>query len=78
MDEAQSRPVLQRLYAHATRPDFCCRLRWASDTIVLWDNRSTIHYAVNDYDGFRRMMWRTTVRSSRPLAADPAGGPGDA
>ncbi len=71
MDEVQSRPILERLYGHATRPEFCCRLNWLPDTIVLWDNRSTIHYAVNDYDGFRRMMWRTTVCSSRPLPAMP-------
>lgn len=60
MTEAESAPVFDALYKHCTRPEFCCRLHWTPGTVVIWDNRTTLHYAVNDYDGFRRLLYRTT------------------
>ena len=60
MTDADSAPVLEALYKHAIRPDFCCRLRWTPGTVAVWDNRTTMHYAVNDYDGARRLLYRTT------------------
>jgi taurine dioxygenase len=65
---AQSEALLHRLYAHCTRPEFACRLRWRAGTVALWDNRSTLHYAVNDYDGQRRCMYRTTLAGEIPIA----------
>ena len=59
--EADSRPLLDHLNAHATSPAFTCRLRWTADTITIWDNRATQHNALNDYRGFRRELHRTTV-----------------
>lgn len=55
-----SRAILERLYRHATRPEFTCRFRWAPGSLAIWDNRMTLHYAINDYDGHRRLMYRTT------------------
>ncbi len=66
MSEAESRPLLDRLYRHATRPDFTCRVRWAPRSLAIWDNRMTLHYAINDYDGHRRLMYRTTFAGERP------------
>ena len=66
MSEAESRPLLERLYSHATRPDFTCRFRWAPGSLAIWDNRMTLHYAINDYDGHRRLMYRTTFAGERP------------
>jgi taurine dioxygenase len=60
MSEHESAPILEAVYKHCTRPDFCCRLRWSPGTVVVWDNRTTLHYAVNDYDGARRLLYRTT------------------
>lgn len=57
----ESRPLLQYLYAQASRPEFTCRFRWQTGSIALWDNRSTWHLAVNDYHGQRRLMHRITV-----------------
>jgi alpha-ketoglutarate-dependent taurine dioxygenase len=33
----------------------------------VWDNRLGVHQAYNDHDGFRREMYRTTVRGERPV-----------
>ena len=59
MNEAESRPILESLFQYSTQPEFCCRIRWAKGMVVIWDNFSTQHYAVNDYHGFRREMRRT-------------------
>jgi taurine dioxygenase len=69
MTAAESRPLLHFLYEHCTRPEFACRFRWAPGSLAIWDNRCTLHYAVNDYDGERRLMHRTTVAGERPIGA---------
>ena len=69
MSEPESRPLLDFLFEHVQRPEFACRFRWAEGSLAVWDNRCTLHYAVNDYDGSRRLMHRTTVAGERPMAA---------
>ncbi len=66
MTEEESAPYLEALYKHATRPDFSCRLKWQSGDVAVWDNRMTLHYATNDYDGARRLLYRTTFSGVRP------------
>lgn len=59
--EAESKGLLDTLYAHARRPDFQTRFQWQEGSIAFWDNRATWHYAVNDYQGERRLMHRITI-----------------
>ena len=62
MTEEESRPILGYLLAHATRPEFTCRFRWQVGSMAVWDNRRALHYPVNDYLGYRRVMHRITIR----------------
>ena len=66
MTEEESAPILDYLYAHSTRPEFTCRVRWSKTGLAIWDNRCTQHYAVNDYHGHARIMHRTTCAGDRP------------
>jgi taurine dioxygenase len=69
MSVDESRPLLGYLFDHATRAEFTCRLRWAPGTLAIWDNRCLLHLAVNDYDGSRRLLHRTTAAGERPVGA---------
>ena len=66
LTEAESRPILDQIQRHATRPEFCCRFRWSPGALAVWDNLFTQHYAVNDYQGHRRLMYRTTFAGPTP------------
>jgi taurine dioxygenase len=66
MSEDESKPLIDYLQAHQTRPEFTCRVRWQPGTLTVWDNRCTQHSAVNDYPGQRRRMRRLTVGAQTP------------
>jgi taurine dioxygenase len=66
MAPAESRAILDVLFAQARVPEYQFRLRWAPGMIVFWDNRSTQHYAANDYYPARRRMERTAVVGDVP------------
>ena len=66
MAAEESAPIIRFLSEHITQPAFTCRLRWAADMLVLWDNRLCVHQAYNDYQGHRRELYRTTVAGETP------------
>lgn len=66
MSEEESRPILESIQSHSIRPEFTCRFRWSPGTVAIWDNLATQHYAVNDYHGHERLMYRTTFGGHLP------------
>jgi len=66
MSAEESRAVLALLFEQTHVPEYQFRLRWKPGTIVFWDNRSTQHYAANDYYPNRRRMERVAVMGERP------------
>ena len=71
MSRVESDGLLQMLYAHMTQPAFVLRHRWRVGDVVIWDNRATMHYAVDDYGSSERRMRRVTIRGA--AAAGPGG-----
>ncbi|MDP1641043.1 MAG: TauD/TfdA family dioxygenase [Phenylobacterium sp.] len=67
MTPAESQAILGFLFAHMTKDEFIFRHRWARDTLLIWDNRRTIHLAEGGYDGHLRVMHRTTVAGEIPV-----------
>jgi len=59
--EDESQAVLAYLYDRAKIPEYQLRVRWAPNTVVMWDNRSVQHYAPHDYYPQRRTMDRLTI-----------------
>jgi taurine dioxygenase len=66
LEPDESHAILEVLTAQARVPEYQFRLRWSPGAIVFWDNRSTQHYAANDYYPERRRMERTAVVGDRP------------
>jgi taurine dioxygenase len=64
----ESLPLLHRLYDAAVSADNQCRVEWKPGTVAIWDNRTTWHNAMNDYQGHAREMHRITL-SGEALAA---------
>ena len=66
MNADESEALLTFLFAHATQPQFIYRHRWRKHDLVIWDNRCTMHYAVQDfYDQGVRDLYRTTVKGEK-------------
>jgi alpha-ketoglutarate-dependent taurine dioxygenase len=62
----ESQPLLAYLYRHSVNENLTCRIRWEPRMLAIWDNRCTVHNALNDYSGVRREMFRTSVKGSAP------------
>jgi taurine dioxygenase len=58
LDRTESDDLLEFLYRLSSKPEHQVRLRWQANTVAIWDNRSTRHYATADYFPARRVMER--------------------
>ena len=67
MTTFEAKPIIDFLVAHCTQAAFCCRLRWEAGMVAMWDNRAAMHLGPNDYDGYRREMYRTTTAGTKPV-----------
>jgi taurine dioxygenase len=59
--------LLQYLIAQAAIPEYQVRWRWKPNSIAIWDNRSTQHYAVMDYPPCHRKMERAAIVGDKPF-----------
>ena len=67
LSRIESDGLLRLLYEHMFQPELVLRHRWRPGDVVVWDNRSTAHYATDDYGTKERRMRRVTVRGSLPV-----------
>ena len=53
--------LLQYLISQAHIPEYQVRFRWKPNSMAMWDNRCTQHYAVMDYPPCHRKMERAGI-----------------
>jgi taurine dioxygenase len=59
--------LLRYLISQAFVPEYQVRWRWRPNSVAIWDNRSTQHYAVMDYAPCHRRMERAGIVGDRPF-----------
>ncbi len=69
MDLDESEALLDELWAHATKPEYCYRHTWNVGEIVVWDNRMLLHKREPVDAEATRFMWRTQTRGEAVVAA---------
>jgi len=70
LSAGESRKILDILQAYVTRPENVLRWRWSPNELVLFDNRITQHYAIDNYDDQPRRLHRVTVAGDIPVGID--------
>ena len=63
-DEAAN-PLIKELNRWQSREEFLYVHKWQKDMLVMWDNRSLLHAATGGYDGYDRLLHRTTIADTR-------------
>jgi len=66
MADAESKAILQFVYEWTAKPEFCTRVSWQPNQVVMWDNRLLSHKGIADDVAQRRVMHRVSLRGSRP------------
>ncbi|MDD9894246.1 MAG: TauD/TfdA family dioxygenase [Gammaproteobacteria bacterium] len=61
LGEEESKKLLRDLYRYQGSAQFVYRHKWQPNMLVMWDNRSVLHKATGGYDGFDRLLYRTTI-----------------
>jgi len=59
--------LLNYLVSQAYIPEYQVRWRWKPNSMAMWDNRSTQHYAVMDYPPCHRRMERAGIVGDKPF-----------
>lgn len=69
MSSEESTPLLTELYLWQGREEFQYRHKWRPGMLLMWDNRSVLHAATGGYDGYDRVLHRTTIAAWSGAAA---------
>lgn len=67
---SESRTLLDLLQSYVVKPEHILRHRWSPNQLVLFDNRITQHYAVDNYDRQARRLHRVTVAGDVPVGIE--------
>ena len=59
--------LLRYLITQVTIPEYQVRWRWKPNSVAIWDNRATQHYAVMDYPPCHRKMERAGIMGDTPF-----------
>ena len=70
LSPGESRKILDLLQAYVIRPENILRHRWSKNQLVLFDNRITQHYAIDNYDGLPRRLHRVTAAGDIPVGIE--------
>jgi alpha-ketoglutarate-dependent taurine dioxygenase len=70
LSRGESRDLLRLLQSYVTRPENVLRWRWTVGELVLFDNRITQHYAIDNYDDLPRRLNRVTVAGDIPVGVN--------
>ncbi len=65
LEKEEGDALLMELYAHQSQPKFVYAHRWQPGMLVMWDNRSVLHAATGGYDGYDRLLHRTTISDTQ-------------
>jgi taurine dioxygenase len=66
-DAIESQTLIEALADHVIKPEFIYQHIWHQGDVVIWDNCTVQHRAVQDYVlPQRRLLWRTTVKGGVP------------
>ena len=65
LNAIDSNNLLNYLFTFMNKPEFQIRFKWTENTIAMWDNRCTMHYAIGDYMPYHRKMHRVTVLNDK-------------
>ncbi len=66
LSKNESDAILEMLYRQCVEPEVTCRFRWEAGSVAFWDNRATLHYAVDDYGDATRLAHRVTLKGDVP------------
>ncbi|MBV6826515.1 TauD/TfdA family dioxygenase [Pseudomonas sp. PD9R] len=69
-NSADSARLLAILHDHAIAHENIVRWRWQQGDVAIWDNRATLHKAVDDYNDAQRVVRRVTVSGTFATAVD--------
>lgn len=69
-NHVDSAALFNLLQSHVIRQENTIRWNWRVGDVAIWDNQATQHYALNDYDGQRRVMRRVTIAGEIPVSVD--------
>lgn len=61
LEKSESTALMMEFYQHQTHEDLVYSHKWEKDMLVMWDNRSLLHAASGGYDGYDRLLHRTTI-----------------